>query len=64
MHAYKYTYVVNYNTVVAILYCVKISMDIEFYVGLAVGLFLALLSIFIYTKIQSNQERQELAATL
>ena len=39
-------------------------MDIEFYVGLVVGLFLALLSIFIYTKIQSNRERQELAAAL
>ena len=39
-------------------------MNIDFFMGLAVGLFLALLSINIYTKVQSNREQQELSATL
>ena len=53
MHAYKYL-CSYYNKTVVILYSIKLAMSIDFYMGLAVGLFLALLSIYIYTKIQSN----------
>ena len=56
------TCVVNYNTIVVILY--SITMSIDFYMGLVAGLFLALFSIYIFTKIHNNRERQELSAAL
>ena len=40
------------------------AMDIEFLLGIVAGLFLALLSVYVYTKIQGNRERQELSAAL
>ena len=47
MHAYINTCIVNYNTIVAILYSVKLpATNIDFFVGLAVGLFLDLLSLY------------------
>ena len=39
-------------------------MNLEFLLGMVVGLVLALLSIFLYTKIQANKERLELSAAL
>ena len=39
-------------------------MNLEFLLGMVVGLVLALLSIFVFTKIQANEERLELSAAL
>ena len=52
--------VANYNTTV-VMYK---SYEYRIFIGHSIGSFLALLSVYIYTKMQGNRERQELSATL